>query len=78
MVFCMFKKNCSYTLEIEAVSCDELYADCSDVMADTGASALEFATLLRQEILEKTRCTASAGLGNTRLVLTSKSFMCCR
>lgn len=54
---------CSYTLEIEAVSCDELFVDCSDVVADTGASPLEFSALLRQEIFEKTGCTASAGLG---------------
>lgn len=51
------------------MSCDELYVDCGDVVADTGASALEFAALLRQEILEKTGCTASAGLGTASLVL---------
>ena len=37
--------------------------DCTDVLADTGATPMEFASLLRQEIHDGTRCNASAGLG---------------
>jgi len=54
---------CSYTLDIEAVSCDELFVDCVDVLSDTASSPLEFSSLLRQEIHDKTGCTASVGIG---------------
>ncbi|BFZ23118.1 hypothetical protein BsWGS_26157 [Bradybaena similaris] len=53
----------SYTHDIEAVSCDELLIDCNDVLSDTGASAMEFAQVLRAEILEKTGCPSSVGIG---------------
>ena len=60
---------CSYTHDIEAVSCDEMLVDCTDLLADTGATATEFAELLRQDISDKTGCTASAGIGNLTSVL---------
>ena len=53
----------SYTHDIEAVSCDEMLVDCTDLLCNTGATPLEFALLLRKEMYEKTNCTASAGLG---------------
>ncbi|KAL3841317.1 hypothetical protein ACJMK2_019479 [Sinanodonta woodiana] len=52
----------SYTHDIEAVSCDEMLVDCTDLLAVTGATPEEFASMLRQEIYDKTGCTASAGL----------------
>ena len=33
------------------------------MLEDTGVSPLEFAGVLREEIKEKTKCNASAGLG---------------
>lgn len=57
----------SYTHDIEAVSCDEMLVDCTDLLADTGATPQEFATLLRAELYEKTGCPASAGLGSNIL-----------
>lgn len=74
----MFKHLCnlfyfyfqtSYTHDIEAVSCDEMLVDCTDLLADTGTTPLEFAELLRKDIVEKTGCTASAGLGEHYLEL---------
>ncbi|GFN74882.1 DNA repair protein rev1 [Plakobranchus ocellatus] len=53
----------SYTHDIEAVSCDEMLIDCTDILTDTGATAMEFARLLRTEMMEKTGCPASAGIG---------------
>lgn len=53
----------SYTLDIEAVSCDELYADVTSVLQDAQCTPEEFAGFLRKEIVEKTQCTASVGLG---------------
>ena len=53
----------SYTHDIEAMSCDELFIDCTDLLSDTGATCLEFASLLRQDIYERTGCTSSVGIG---------------
>ena len=53
----------SFTHDIEAVSCDEMFVDCTDLLADTGATATEVAELLRQEIREATDCNASVGIG---------------
>ncbi|XP_064611055.1 DNA repair protein REV1-like [Liolophura sinensis] len=53
----------SYTHDIEAVSCDEMLVDCTDLLADVGVSPLDFASALRQEIQEKTGCSASVGMG---------------
>ena len=54
---------CSYTHDIEAVSCDEMFVDCTDLLRETGASASDFASLLRRQIEQETRCRASAGMG---------------
>lgn len=40
-----------------------MLVDCTDLLATTGAESTDFSSLLRQEILEKTGCTASAGMG---------------
>ncbi|CAN7948243.1 unnamed protein product [Ixodes pacificus] len=53
----------SYTLDIEAVSCDELYADVTKVLQEAECTPNDFASFLRKEIEEKTCCTASVGLG---------------
>ena len=55
---------CSYTHDIEAVSCDEMFVDLVEIVRDTGVSPLEFAEVLRNDILERTGCTSSAGIGN--------------
>ena len=62
LLLCCFYSD-SYTHDIEAVSCDEMLVDCTDLIADTGASAELFAQLLRKDIEEKTGCYASAGIG---------------
>lgn len=53
----------SYTHDIEAVSCDEMLVDLGEVLSETGATPLQFASLLREEIFSQTKCTASAGIG---------------
>lgn len=52
----------SYTLDIEAVSCDEMYVDCSRLLEKTGATPQQFASCLRNHVFEETRCTASVGI----------------
>ncbi|XP_061163999.1 DNA repair protein REV1-like [Saccostrea echinata] len=58
----------SYTHDIEAVSCDEMLVDCTDLLATTGAKPEQFASLLRNQIHQKTGCTASAGMGGNILL----------
>lgn len=55
---------CSYTHDIEAVSCDEMYVDLSDLLADVGMKPLDFTSVLRAKVTEVTGCPVSAGLGN--------------
>lgn len=59
----------SYTHDVEAVSCDEMLVDCTSLLQETGVDVHKFVTLLRQEIFEKTECTASAGLGVGRATM---------
>ncbi|XP_005107801.1 DNA repair protein REV1 isoform X2 [Aplysia californica] len=59
----LYDEVASFTHHIEAVSCDEMFIDSTDVLTDTGATAEEFAQLLRSEVMEKTGCPASAGIG---------------
>ncbi|KAJ8668696.1 hypothetical protein QAD02_010359 [Eretmocerus hayati] len=63
----LYNTVASYTLNIEAVSCDEMYADCTKLLRCTGLTALEFATILRNEIKEKTGCPVSTGFGMNKL-----------
>ncbi|KAL4221825.1 deoxycytidyl transferase [Mactra antiquata] len=58
----------SYTHDIEAVSCDEMLIDCTDLLRNTGATPIEFSTLLRSEIYNMTGCAASAGIGSSILL----------
>lgn len=57
----------SFTLDIEAISCDELYADVTKVLREASCTPNEFAEFLRKRIEEKTLCTASVGLGPNML-----------
>lgn len=52
---------------MEAVSCDELYADLSEVLKNVNCSIHEFISHLRDEIIQKTRCPCSAGSGENRI-----------
>lgn len=53
-----------YTLDIKAISCDELYVDLTDLCTQTGISdPMVIVEEIRKDIFEETGCTASAGLG---------------
>lgn len=56
-----------YTLDIEAISCDELFIDCTSFLSEVKMNAFEFAKILRQEIEAKTNCTSSIGIGKNKL-----------
>lgn len=53
-----------YTLDIRAISCDEMYLDLTGLCKSMGISdPLEVIKVIRDEIEQVTKCTASAGLG---------------
>ncbi|XP_046753704.1 DNA repair protein Rev1 isoform X2 [Diprion similis] len=57
----------TYTLDIEAVSCDEMYADCTKIISESGLRPMEFAQIIRKQITEKTGCPVSTGFGGNKL-----------
>ncbi|XP_054266352.1 DNA repair protein REV1 isoform X2 [Macrosteles quadrilineatus] len=65
--YCLYNTVASYTLDIEAVSCDEMFVDCTSLLNETCLSPLQLASLIREEIKEKTGCPCSAGFGANRL-----------
>ncbi|XP_043270006.1 DNA repair protein REV1 isoform X2 [Venturia canescens] len=65
--YALYDTVASYTLMIEAVSCDEMYADVTTVLAKTGLRPLQFANIIRDEINTKTRCPVSTGFGCNKL-----------
>lgn len=64
----MYETLASYTHSIEAVSCDEALMDITDILAETKLTPDEFATALRMEIKDKTKCAASVGIGSNILL----------
>lgn len=57
-----------YTLDIEAVSCDEMYVDLKSLLQATGVKVMDFVSVVRDEIKTKTGCPCSAGVGANRYV----------
>ncbi|KAF2354219.1 BRCT domain [Trinorchestia longiramus] len=61
----------SYTRNIEAVSCDELFADMSEVLGalrdSHGATPELLAACVRHHVTSVTKCGCSAGMGNSKL-----------
>ena len=72
----LYNTVASYTLDIEAVSCDELYADITSILRQTGLSPSEFATHLREVIVAKTNCNASVGMGTNMVKLLTTCTSC--
>ncbi|XP_067951168.1 DNA repair protein REV1-like [Watersipora subatra] len=62
----LYKTVASYTTEIEAVSCDELYIDITFLMKIMSCD--QFAKELRDEVKERTGCPCSAGSGANLLL----------
>lgn len=65
--YTLYDTVAKYTIDIEAVSCDELYANLKSLIADCKVNVMDFITLLRHEIFLQTGCTCSVGIGANRL-----------
>lgn len=63
----LYKTIASYTLDIEAVSCDEMYVDISDILKIFNLTVEDWANHIRNEIMTITGCPCSTGFGANRL-----------
>ncbi|XP_050502903.1 DNA repair protein REV1-like isoform X2 [Diabrotica virgifera virgifera] len=63
----LYRTVASYTLDIEAVSCDEMYVDVTKILRKTGLTVDEWASHIRNEIRTITGCPCSTGFGANRL-----------
>ncbi|EFA04888.1 DNA repair protein REV1-like Protein [Tribolium castaneum] len=63
----LYKTLASYTLNIEAVSCDEMYVEVSDLLKSYDLSVEDWANHIRDEIKTATGCPCSTGFGSNRL-----------
>ena len=68
VAYTLYDTVAKYTLDIQAVSCDEMLIDITEVLDDTSISATQFAEHLRKEIFDQTDCHASVGLGSSLLL----------
>lgn len=66
-----------YTLDIEAVSCDEMYVDLTSLCQSTGVPVMDFVRLVRNEIQATTKCPCSAGVGANRQVSLTNCICVC-
>lgn len=62
-----FVFNIRYTLNIEGVSCDEMFVDISELLQDTKVTVDQWATYIRTLIQDRTGCPCSTGFGRNRL-----------
>uniref|UniRef100_A0A1I8PNV4 DNA repair protein REV1 n=1 Tax=Stomoxys calcitrans TaxID=35570 RepID=A0A1I8PNV4_STOCA len=67
VAFTLYNTIAQYTLNIEAVSCDEMFVDLTDVLEELKVEPMEFVRAVREEIREKTQCPCSAGVGANKL-----------
>lgn len=63
----LYQTLASYTLNIEAVSCDEMYVDITDLLKTYNLSVDTWAKHIRSEIFSITGCPCSTGFGANRL-----------
>ena len=65
----------SFTVDVEAVSCDEMFVDIKRVLEECDCDPETLASFLRNQVKELTKCNASIGIGPNVLVakLASKA-----
>lgn len=71
--YALYDTVAEYTLAVEAVSCDELFVDCTSALRVAAVSAEVFTKSLRADVKERTGCPCSAGLGSNKLQVCSYS-----
>uniref|UniRef100_A0A8C1HSP9 DNA repair protein REV1 n=1 Tax=Cyprinus carpio carpio TaxID=630221 RepID=A0A8C1HSP9_CYPCA len=64
----MYETLASYTHNIEALSCDEALVDATNLLVEVGVNPDDLAQAIREDIKEKTGCSASVGMGSNILL----------
>lgn len=70
VAFALYNTVAQYTLNIEAVSCDEMFVDLTDLLQELQVDVMTFVTHLRQEVRQITGCPCSAGVGENKYTST--------
>ncbi|KAH8296423.1 hypothetical protein KR054_005946 [Drosophila jambulina] len=68
VAFTLYNTVAQYTLNIEAVSCDEMFVELTDMVDELKVDVMAFVEHLRQEVRTKTGCPCSAGVGANKLL----------
>lgn len=68
VAYTLYDTVAKYTLDIQAVSCDEMLVDITEVIRSCRIDPLDFAQELRTQIHNATQCHASVGLGPNLLL----------
>ncbi|KAH8371431.1 hypothetical protein KR093_007491 [Drosophila rubida] len=68
VAFTLYDIVAGYTLNIEAVSCDEMFVDLTDLLQDLQVDVTTFVSHLRREVRNATDCPCSAGVGENKLM----------
>lgn len=64
----LYETLASYTHNIEALSCDEALLDATALLVELGVSPDDLARAIREDIKEKTGCSASVGMSSNILL----------
>ncbi|XP_053952642.1 DNA repair protein Rev1 [Anastrepha ludens] len=67
VAYTLYDTIAQYTLNIEAVSCDEMFVDLTEVLDEIQVEPMDFILAVREEIRTKTGCPCSAGVGGNKL-----------
>ncbi|XP_055914234.1 DNA repair protein Rev1 [Eupeodes corollae] len=67
VAYTLYNTIAKYTLDIEAVSCDEMFVNLTDLINELQVDPMDFVTYVRQEVRDKTSCPCSAGVGENKL-----------
>lgn len=68
VAFTLYDTVAQYTLNIEAVSCDEMFVELTDLAHELNVDVMAFVSHLRQEVYSKTGCPCSAGVAGNKLL----------
>ncbi|KAH8260623.1 hypothetical protein KR038_009064 [Drosophila bunnanda] len=68
VAYTLYNTVAQYTLNIEAVSCDEMFVELTDMVNELKVDVMAFVEHLRQEVRTKTGCPCSAGVGPNKLL----------
>ncbi|KAH8355773.1 hypothetical protein KR200_005405 [Drosophila serrata] len=68
VAYTLYDTVAQYTLNIEAVSCDEMFVELTDMVSELKVDVMAFVEHLRQEVRTKTGCPCSAGVGPNKLL----------